>query len=86
MSHHDRKGYAQRSTPSYALTRPDRPALRITQHCSLGGIASPVLSNIYLDRFDQFVERQLIPEYDRGRRRRVYPAYQRVESQIAGKE
>jgi len=48
-----------------------------------GGIASPVLSNIYLDRFDQFVERQLIPEYDRGGRRRTYPAYQRVESQIA---
>jgi group II intron reverse transcriptase/maturase len=48
-----------------------------------GGIASPVLSNIYLDRFDQFVEQQLIPEYDRGRRRAVNPAYQRVENQIA---
>jgi group II intron reverse transcriptase/maturase len=48
-----------------------------------GGIASPVLSNIYLDRFDQFVEHELIPQYDRGRRRRTYPAYQRVESQIA---
>ena len=36
-----------------------------------GGIASPVLSNIYLDRFDQFVEQQLIPEYTRGKKRRT---------------
>ncbi|MGW4095130.1 reverse transcriptase/maturase family protein, partial [Nocardia sp. NPDC004750] len=28
-----------------------------------GGIASPVMSNIYLDRLDRFVEQQLIPEY-----------------------
>jgi group II intron reverse transcriptase/maturase len=48
-----------------------------------GGIASPVLSNIYLDRFDQFVEQQLIPEYTRGERRRTLPAYQRVENEIA---
>lgn len=48
-----------------------------------GGIASPVLSNIYLDRFDQFVEQQLTPQYHRGKRRRTHPAYQRVESQIA---
>jgi group II intron reverse transcriptase/maturase len=48
-----------------------------------GGIASPVLSNIYLDRFDQFVEQQLIPEYTRGNKRRTEPRYHRVESQIA---
>ena len=48
-----------------------------------GGIASPVLSNIYLDRFDRFVEQQLIPEYTRGDRRRTEPRYHRVESQIA---
>jgi group II intron reverse transcriptase/maturase len=48
-----------------------------------GGIASPVLSNIYLDRFDQFVEQQLIPEYTRGKKRRTEPRYHRVESQIA---
>lgn len=40
------------------------------------------MSNIYLDRFDQFVEQRLIPEYHRGKRRRAHPAYQRVESQI----
>jgi group II intron reverse transcriptase/maturase len=48
-----------------------------------GGIASPVLSNIYLDRFDQFVEQQLIPEYTRGKKRRTEARYHRVESQIA---
>jgi group II intron reverse transcriptase/maturase len=48
-----------------------------------GGIASPVLSNIYLDRFDQFVEQQLIPEYTRGEQRRSEPRYRRVENQIA---
>jgi group II intron reverse transcriptase/maturase len=48
-----------------------------------GGIASPVLSNIYLDRFDRFVEQQLIPEYTRGDRRQTEPRYHRVESQIA---
>ncbi len=48
-----------------------------------GGIASPVLSNIYLNRFDQFVEQRLIPEYTRGDKRRSEPRYQRVESQIA---
>ena len=48
-----------------------------------GGIASPVLSNIYLDRLDQFVEQQLIPEYTRGEKRRSEPRYRRVESRIA---
>ncbi|WP_454561661.1 reverse transcriptase domain-containing protein [Mycobacterium haemophilum] len=47
-----------------------------------GGIASPVMSNIYLDRFDQFVEQQLIPEYDRGKRRRKNPVYQHVDNEI----
>ena len=31
-----------------------------------GGVVSPVLSNIYLDRLDKFVETVLIPEYTRG--------------------
>ena len=48
-----------------------------------GGVVSPILSNIYLDRFDQFVEQQLIPDYDRGRRRRTHPAYENVENRIA---
>lgn len=40
-----------------------------------GGPASPILSNIYLDRFDRFVEQQLIPHYTRGEVRRRDPAY-----------
>jgi hypothetical protein len=39
-----------------------------------GGVASPVLSNIYLDRLDRFVETVLIPEYTRGARRAYNPA------------
>ena len=35
-----------------------------------GGIASPVLSNVYLDRLDQWIEQRLLPEYNLGRRRR----------------
>jgi hypothetical protein len=42
-------------------------------------VASPILSNIYLDRLDQFVEQQLLPEYNHGRLRRHNPAYQTVE-------
>jgi retron-type reverse transcriptase len=47
-----------------------------------GGVASPVLSNIYLDRLDQFVEQWLLPEYDLGRRRRPNRAYQVLEYAI----
>ncbi|AWW43674.1 maturase (plasmid) [Streptomyces cadmiisoli] len=48
-----------------------------------GGVASPILSNIYLDRFDQFVEQQLFPDYNRGGRRRTHRAYEIVENRIA---
>ncbi|WP_372492178.1 reverse transcriptase/maturase family protein [Kineosporia corallincola] len=47
-----------------------------------GGVASPVLSNIYLDRLDRFVEDVLIPEYTRGGRRKFNPAYQRLTGAI----
>jgi hypothetical protein len=40
-----------------------------------GGIVSPLLANIYLDRFDKFIEGTLIPEFTKGKRRRVSPAY-----------
>jgi group II intron reverse transcriptase/maturase len=48
-----------------------------------GGIASPVLSNLYLDRLDQWIEQRLLPEYNLGRRRRPNPDYQAVEYAIA---
>jgi group II intron reverse transcriptase/maturase len=45
-----------------------------------GGVLSPCLSNIYLDRLDKFVETVLIPGYTRGVRRKSNPAYNRVRS------
>jgi group II intron reverse transcriptase/maturase len=48
-----------------------------------GGVASPILSNIYLDRLDKFVETVLIPEYTRGSGRARNPAYFKVWKAIA---
>jgi len=42
-----------------------------------GGIVSPILSNIYLDQLDQFVEQTLIPEHTRGQRRAENKEYTR---------
>lgn len=47
-----------------------------------GGVASPVLSNIYLHKLDVFVETVLIPEYTRGRLRARNPEYRKVERAI----
>jgi len=43
-----------------------------------GGVVSPILSNIYLDRFDQYVEHTLIPAYTRGAKRKANPVYRMV--------
>jgi group II intron reverse transcriptase/maturase len=40
-----------------------------------GGVISPILSNLVLDRLDKYVEQTLIPAYTRGRRRKTYPPY-----------
>jgi group II intron reverse transcriptase/maturase len=42
-----------------------------------GGVVSPIMSNIYLDKLDKFVEQELIPQYTRGKYRRHYPEYNR---------
>jgi group II intron reverse transcriptase/maturase len=47
-----------------------------------GGVASPILSNVYLDRLDRFVEQHLLPDYNRGRRRRWNPPYSRIDGQM----
>jgi len=44
-----------------------------------GGVVSPILSNIYLDRLDNFVETVLIPEYTRGKPRRHNTEYRQVQ-------
>ena len=43
-----------------------------------GGVISPVLSNLVLDKLDRFVETQLIPANTRGRRRKTNPPYVRL--------
>ena len=45
-------------------------------------MVSPLLSNIYLDRLDKFVETVLIPEYTRGETRAVNPEYGRISSAL----
>ena len=45
-----------------------------------GGVVSPVLSNIYLNKLDEFVERDLIPRYTRGASRARNPEYMRMRS------
>jgi group II intron reverse transcriptase/maturase len=47
-----------------------------------GGTTSPILSNIYLDRLDKYVEAVLIPEYTRGGRRATNPAFRKVQYAI----
>jgi group II intron reverse transcriptase/maturase len=48
-----------------------------------GGVLSPCLSNIYLDRLDKFVETTLLPGYNRGALRKHNPEYQRVQYALA---
>ncbi|MFF1505683.1 hypothetical protein ACFVZR_39125 [Streptomyces sp. NPDC058316] len=40
----------------------------------------PVLSNIYLHKLDEFVDRVLVPEYTRGKRRARNPAYLELQN------
>jgi group II intron reverse transcriptase/maturase len=44
-----------------------------------GGVVSPILSSIYLDKLDRFVEQELIPQYTRGASRGRNPAYRKAE-------
>ncbi|MFC9429613.1 reverse transcriptase domain-containing protein [Streptomyces sp. NPDC056987] len=48
-----------------------------------GGVASPVLSNIYLHKLDEFVEKVLVPEYTRGKRRARNPDYLELQNLLA---
>jgi group II intron reverse transcriptase/maturase len=43
-----------------------------------GGVISPILSNLYLDLLDQFVEKVLLPAHNHGERRKPYPPYMAV--------
>lgn len=43
---------------------------------------SPLLSKIYLDKFDQWVDQTLIPAHTRGQQRRENPAYGRINRRL----
>lgn len=47
-----------------------------------GGVISPILSNIYLDRLDKYVEKVLLPKYNRKDERRKNPQYMRVRKRM----
>ena len=48
-----------------------------------GGVVSPILSNIYLDRLDKFVENVLIPAHTRGTARQKNPAWTRLKNRAS---
>jgi group II intron reverse transcriptase/maturase len=51
--------------------------------CPQGGVISPVLSNIYLHKLDEYVETVLLPHYTQGTSRKRNPEYIRVRSRLA---
>jgi len=46
-----------------------------------GGVVSPILSNILLDKLDKWVENVLIPQYTKGARRKPNLEYHRIMAQ-----
>jgi group II intron reverse transcriptase/maturase len=47
-----------------------------------GGVVSPILSNIYLSKLDNYAETVLIPQYSRGNRRKHNPEYERTRNRM----
>lgn len=47
-----------------------------------GGVVSPILANIYLDRLDRFVEDTLIPEFTKGTKRKSNPEWFRWHKKV----
>jgi group II intron reverse transcriptase/maturase len=47
-----------------------------------GGVISPILSNIYLDRLDKYVETVLLPKHNRKDERRMNPQYRRLQKRM----
>lgn len=47
-----------------------------------GGVVSPILSNIYLNKLDEFVVQTLLPTYTRGTARRRNKRYRALQQQV----
>jgi group II intron reverse transcriptase/maturase len=47
-----------------------------------GGVVSPILSNIYLSKLDEFTERELIPRYTRGKNRARNKEYEKIWTRL----
>jgi group II intron reverse transcriptase/maturase len=47
-----------------------------------GGVLSPLLSNIYLNELDSYIEDVLIPQYTRGKKRQMNREYMRIQGAI----
>jgi group II intron reverse transcriptase/maturase len=50
--------------------------------CPQGGVVSPILSNIYLDKLDKYIEQELIPQYTQGTSRAGNPEYDRIKARL----
>jgi group II intron reverse transcriptase/maturase len=42
-----------------------------------GGVLSPFLANVYLHELDRYIETELMPRYNRGKKRAINPTYAR---------
>lgn len=47
-----------------------------------GGVLSPLLCNIYMNELDTFVEKELIPRYSRGKRRKPNREYTKLQREL----
>lgn len=47
-----------------------------------GGVISPILSNIMLNELDQFIENELLPAYNRGKRKADNKEYKQLSAEI----
>lgn len=47
-----------------------------------GGVISPLLANIYLNELDHFVETELLPAYNKGKRKARNLAYSQLEKRL----
>jgi group II intron reverse transcriptase/maturase len=46
-----------------------------------GSIASPILTNLVMNKLDQFMEKEMIPQFHKGDRRKVNPEYSKITLQ-----